>query len=338
MSPRPGVSVVLSTYNRARLLDGALASLAAQKTGGVAYEVVVVDNASTDGTHAVVEGWAARTGGRVRYLYEGRQGVSYGRNTGIVAARAPVVAITDDDVRPEPGWIAAIVRALREHPDAGFVGGAVVPEWPHPQPRWLTSEHWSPLGITGYGDRAFPCDAARRVSLLTACLAVRRSAFAQAGVFSPAVQRVRDGIGSLEDAELVTRFVDAGIVGMYVPSIRVRAPVDPVRMTRAYHRRWHTGHGRFHARLRDRELDRSSLRVLGVPGHLLRAGVRSAAAWAACMLRGDRDRAFLHETRVRFAWGFVRERVGARGAEPAAGEAEGVVGAVAPEEWRLEAG
>ena len=305
--------MVLSTYNRAGLLDGALASLAAQETGGVAYEVVVVDNASTDGTRVVVEEWAARTGGRVRYLYEGRQGVSYGRNTGIAAARAPVIAITDDDVRPAPDWIAATLLALREHPEAGFVGGAVVPEWPHPQPRWLTAEHWSPLGITGYGDRPFRCDGTRRVALLTACLAVRRSAFVRAGVFSPAVQRVGDGIGSLEDAELVSRFVEAGIVGMYVPAIRVRAPVDPARMTRAYHRRWHTGHGRFHARLRDPGLERSSLRVLGVPGHLLRAGVRSAAAWAGCILRGDRNRAFLYETRVRFAWGFVRERVGERG-------------------------
>ena len=93
------VSVVLSTYNRCHILPDALESLLAQE-GGVSYEIILVDNNSTDRTREVVESFIARGATNLTYVFEGRQGLSYGWNSGIAHARAPVIAFTDDDVSP----------------------------------------------------------------------------------------------------------------------------------------------------------------------------------------------------------------------------------------------
>ena len=86
------ITVVVSTYNRSEMLRSALDSLLAQETPGPRYEIIVVDNNSTDSTREIVEGYLNRHS-NLRYLFEEKQGVSYARNTGIGAARAPLIAM-----------------------------------------------------------------------------------------------------------------------------------------------------------------------------------------------------------------------------------------------------
>ena len=150
VSDRWDVSVVISTYNRADVLPHALVSLLQQEAPGIRYEVVVVDNNSTDSTRPVVESILARGCPNLRYLFEVRQGVAYGRNTGILAAKAPIIAFTDDDVTVAPDWIATLKRTLDEHPEADGVGGRVLPRWSRAVPSWLTREHWAPLALLDY--------------------------------------------------------------------------------------------------------------------------------------------------------------------------------------------
>ena len=133
---RCDVSVVLSTYNRADRLPSALDALLSQ-SAGAAYEVIVVDNNSTDATRTVIEQAAARSDGRLRYVFEPRQGLSHGRNAGIAAARSPIIAFSDDDVRVAPDWIAQLKRTFDAHPEIDYVGGRVLPHWLAPPPRWL---------------------------------------------------------------------------------------------------------------------------------------------------------------------------------------------------------
>src|SRR5947207_460492 len=107
------VSLVLSTYNRAERLQPALDALLAQ-TGSVDYEILVVDNNSTDATASVVRAVAEQAHGRIRYVFEERQGLSHARNRGIRLARAPVIAFTDDDVRLAPDWVLRQTLAALE--------------------------------------------------------------------------------------------------------------------------------------------------------------------------------------------------------------------------------
>jgi glycosyltransferase involved in cell wall biosynthesis len=138
------VSVVISTYNGEAVLPGALESVLNQDAGDLTYEVIVVDNNSDDSTRAVVESFIARSAGRLRYVFEPRQGVSYGRNAGIAVASAPIIAFFDDDIRVARDWVRTLKQTLDAHPEVQFVAGKVLPEWQAPPPAWLTEVHWSP--------------------------------------------------------------------------------------------------------------------------------------------------------------------------------------------------
>lgn len=299
----------MSTYNRGALVADAVRSVVAQ-TADITppFELIVVDNNSTDGTRDTIAR-VAGTDPRVRYLFEPRQGLSYARNTGIAAARAPFIAFTDDDVRVEPEWVARILRAFAEHPEADAIGGRVLPLWPCAPPPWLTREHWAPLALVDHGDLPFAVSPDRPICLVGANVAFRRSVFASVGRFATDVQRVKDGIGSLEDHEFQLRLLRAGRTGIYEPGIVVHAEVQPARLQRAYHRRWHTGHGHFHALLRSEHLERTRRGTLwGVPMHLYRQALGDAVGWAVATIAGNASRAFGHEVRLRFFRGFFQTR------------------------------
>jgi glycosyltransferase involved in cell wall biosynthesis len=307
------VSVVLSTYNRADRLPAALDALLGQ-AGNVAYEVIVVDNNSTDATRTVVERAAARSDGRLRYVFEPRQGLSYGRNAGIAVARGAIIAFSDDDVRVAPDWIARLTRTFDAHPDIEYVGGRVLPHWLATPPAWLTDAHWAPLALQDYGDQPIVSGRERAVCLVGANLAFRRQVFDLVGVFTPSLGRVKDGIGSTEDHDMQLRAWKAGMRGLYDPALRAEADVTPDRLTRNYHRRWHRGHGRHCAMMRLRELVPADLGALkepedvvllfGSPAFVYANLMRTGYNWLrALVLRRD-PRFYSHQ--FHHEWSYIR--------------------------------
>ena len=305
--PQPDLSVVICTYNRPELLRLALTSLLRQSPADLTYEVVVVDNNSTPETRAVVDE-IAQSDARVRYVRETRQGNAYARNTGVAEARAPIVAFLDDDVTVRDHWVELIPRKFKES-NADFLGGKVLPRWEQPPPSWLGAANWAPIAALDYGDAPFSITADNPLCLLTANIAFKKDLFANHGEFSAAVQRTGDSIGSLEDHEFLMRLLRAGVAGLYVPEMIVDAFVGSERMTKAYHRRWHTGHGHFYAVMNDPEWEQSSYRLLGVPGHLYRETVRNAFIWFTRTITGKANAAFVNECRLRFFRGFLRQRM-----------------------------
>ncbi|HKS40553.1 MAG TPA: glycosyltransferase [Blastocatellia bacterium] len=308
MAKEVEITVVISTYNRSEMLAAAIESVVAQENEAVSYEVIVVDNNSTDKTREVVEGYIKRGQEKLRYVFEGRQGVSYARNTGIAEARGEIIAFADDDVRVSKDWVAKIKRAFDLHPEVDCIGGKVLPRWESETPRWLTRDHWMPLALQDYGDDPVAINADNKLCLVSANLAFRSEAFEETGLFEPDLQRVKNSIGSMEDAELLERFWRTGRKSLYVPDLIVVTDVPAERMTKSYHRRWHTGHGYFFAIMRSEEMERSSSRLFDVPAHLYKQAIADAAAWFRCILSGNRERAFTHEIGIRFFWGFFLKR------------------------------
>jgi GT2 family glycosyltransferase len=307
------VSVVLSTYNRADRLSLALDALLSQ-AGGVSYEIIVVDNNSSDDTSAVVARIAERSNGRLRYAFEARQGLSYGRNTGVALARASIIALTDDDVRVAPDWIEQLTRTFDEHPEIDYVGGRVLPHWLAPPPRWLTQAHWAPLALQDYGDEWLVSGRERAVCLVGANLAFRRRVFDAVGVFTPALGRVMDGIGSTEDHDMQLRAWRAGMQGLYVPSLSAVADVTPDRLTKHYHRRWHRGHGRHCAMMRLRELvpadlgpmsaPRDIVKLFGSPAFVYSDLLRTGYNWLRAVARRGDARFYSH--RLHHVWSYIQ--------------------------------
>ena len=305
---RPDVSVVLSTYNRGPLLESAIRSVLAQQGGSPAFELIVVDNNSTDATRGIIERLASADP-RVRAVFEPRQGLSHARNAGISQAQAPIIAFTDDDVRVEADWIATIVRAFDEHTSADLVGGRVLPMWPSDPPAWLTRDHWAPLALVDHGDEPIAITTGQSIGVIGANMAFRRTVFDEVGLFASACQRVKDGIGSLEDHEYLLRLLRTGRRGVYDPRIVVHAEIQPNRLDRAYHRRWHRGHGHFHALLRSEQMEASKRGTLfGVPAHLYRQALADLFGWARATIAGEPAAAFQHDVRLRFFYGFFRTR------------------------------
>jgi glycosyltransferase involved in cell wall biosynthesis len=311
----PLVSVVMSTYNRGALLGEAVESILAQAEPVPPFELLIVDNNSSDDTRAVVAALIARHGPRVRYLFEGRQGLSYGRNAGVAQSRGAIVAFTDDDIRVAPDWVSSIVRALDEYPDVDYVGGKVLPRWPSSPPAWLTSAHWAPLALTDGGDRSFMVDRTNPRCLVAASIGVRRTALDLVGGFDPAFQH-NGRCSSVEDHDFQLRLWRRGRKGLYDPRIVVLADVQVDRMTKAHQRRWHRDHSRIAPYLyhvdeviaQDQALvvRRPRKTLFGVPLWSYRLVMTTSLALALAWLRRDQSGAMSQENALREQVGWMR--------------------------------
>lgn len=291
------VTVVVPTYNRCERLTPLLASLAAQRAPDVSFEVLVVDNNSTDRTREVVERFVdAHPELCLRYLFDPRQGVSYARNTGIARARAPIVAFIDDDVEAAPDWLLQLVRAFEAHPEIDVIGGRVRPAWHRPAPPWLTSRHHGAVAVQ---DRPAPMlvnAANASACLISANLACRAAACLAVGGFSPRYPRC-------QDREFQLRLWKAGFQGLYLPHIEVSVDVPDDRRTKQYHRRWQRTTGKYHARMRYRDLvdvtgalvERCHRTFLDTPLFVWRDCLDHARGFLAALAPGRSIARFEHE-------------------------------------------
>ena len=115
MSEIPKVSVVIATYNRASFLAETIDSVLQQRFQD--YELIVVDDGSTDQTRTLVESY----GSRIRYLYHENRGPSAARNLAVRHARAPWIAFQDSDDLTEPNHLETLYAYANEHPRCGMV-------------------------------------------------------------------------------------------------------------------------------------------------------------------------------------------------------------------------
>jgi glycosyltransferase involved in cell wall biosynthesis len=302
------VSVVICTYNRCDQLGKALTAVLSQAPG-VAYEVIVVDNNSSDATREVVAAKLDNSSNH-RYLFEARQGLQFARNTGLMAASAPIVAFTDDDVYVGPEWVATLKRVFDEHPDVDMIGGRVRPIWPRDVPSWITPRQLGPFALGERGDVPIRVSAANAAPCLVgANFAFRRTVFDRIGPFDPDYPRS-------EDREIQLRLWRAGGVGLYVPTLQISVDIPADRLTKAYFRHWYTTYGIYHSRMglldsidRDgRLMEPPARRLFGTPPFIWRQLAAAGLQWAGAMLRFETSMAFYWENQFRYLLSYTRER------------------------------
>lgn len=309
----PAVSVVIPTCNRAALLREALLSLVDGRDATGTYEVVVVDNGCTDATATVVE--ELRSAGHpVRIIREERKGASFARNTGVRAARAPVIAFMDDDQRAGPDWVGVIERVLGEDPELAFVGGQNRPLWDAGPPEWISPRTQGALSIITPGDEKQVIDANHWMCLMGGNVAIRREVLDMVGGWG--------NYARTEDRELTVRLLLAGYRGMYVPEMIMYHHMDPARLTRRYVRWWNEVEGRMRAGYRFDELFDVTGRIrpcpdegrffLGVSLFVYRELMSEFGRFVASSLSLQREAAFEHEIRVRYLWNYIRARAWSR--------------------------
>jgi glycosyltransferase involved in cell wall biosynthesis len=140
---RTEISVVIATYNRAELLAGALHSLAEQTLDPLQFEIVVVDNGSTDETPGVVsEFQLGHAKLHTKLISEKRPGLGRARNTGDEHAEGRLIAFLDDDARAAQDWLEKALRCFEEiSPTPLAVGGLIRPFYLAPKPDWFKDEY-----------------------------------------------------------------------------------------------------------------------------------------------------------------------------------------------------
>lgn len=224
----PGLrfSIVLCTKNRAHLLESALASIAAIEYPKDAFELVLVDNGSTDGTRELVEGFRTSVAFDVRYAFEERPGLSAARNRGIREARGEYVFFTDDDQHVDP-------KVLSEHERVAVRFGARVQQggielrFSGERPIWIEGELAAVLGETARLD-----EGPQNISLYGGNMCFRREVFTNSVAFREDLGK--GAAGYSEDIEITRRLEAAGERIVYAPSARIFHVIGPDRASVAF--------------------------------------------------------------------------------------------------------
>lgn len=235
------ISVGICTWNRSELLSRTLDSLTRLEIpDGVDWELLVVDNCSTDDTSAVLRSYRDEL--PLTPLYEERAGKTYALNRAIDAASGDYVVWTDDDVRVAPDWLAAYHEAFVRYPDAGFFGGEVVPDFEGTVPSWLTEGLAAIAGVYAvtrmsegpvrlddphlpYGvNVAFHMDVQRRHR------------------YDPALGRRGESLQCGSETDVIRRALNAGVEGRWWPKARVHHFIPEERQTVEYVRRYFRDH------------------------------------------------------------------------------------------------
>lgn len=226
------ISVIVCTHNRARLLRRALTSIARQDFPAVGYEVLVVDNASTDDTREVVQEFCHLA--NVRYLHEERLGLCYARNTGWQSASGKYIAFLDDDAIALPGWLSAIRDCFETETNVGVVGGPAHPIWERQRPRWMSDQLAGSLAIIDWGPSKKVIQDIRREWLVGTNIAVSKALLQEVNGFHPRLDRVGNKLLSNGDILLQKQVMSKGYDCAYLPTMAIQHLVPASRL----HRRW----------------------------------------------------------------------------------------------------
>jgi glycosyltransferase involved in cell wall biosynthesis len=229
------ISVVIATLNRAPMLAMALDGLREQQFPTKDYEVIVVDNGSTDGTSALVS-TRAKSSANLRYIFEPSPGVSIARNTGWRASGGAWVAFLDDDAIPQPDWLTRIMAAFdHASPTPSCVGGRVEPIYEVSPPDWVKGRLLDFLTVVDHAREPFFIrDVLHGSKLVSANMAFQKAALDRAGGFHPELDRIGDNLLSGGEVLLQLQLEKLDLPIYYDPAIFVRHHVSAGRLTRRW--------------------------------------------------------------------------------------------------------
>lgn len=160
----PKLSLVICTYNRAQHLPQAFLSIKNQLAPSALWELVLVDNRSTDETAIITQNFiSANPGLNLRYCFESNPGLSFARNRGVEEAAAPVISYVDDDVILSVDYINELLLFFDAYPQAVGVGGKVVPRYESgSEPAWMNKYLNGFVGKVDFGTEIKKFDAAMK--------------------------------------------------------------------------------------------------------------------------------------------------------------------------------
>ena len=234
------LSLIISTRNRCNSLNRTLESLRKLRTS-VSWELVIIDNGSSDDTQLIIKRFVATFCGAVQLVSEPKRGLANAHNAGFRKARSPICVFIDDDCYPSDDYLGAMSLCFAEHPEVGFIGGRILP-WSDEDCKVAIQRSINRVSFA-------PCSFIPTGVIHGANFACRRAAIEAVGGFDP-----RFGPGApffnAEEVELLARISAAGWAGAYDPRPLVyhhhgrKNGWDEWRVVRSYER----GRGGYYAK------------------------------------------------------------------------------------------
>jgi glycosyltransferase involved in cell wall biosynthesis len=295
-------TVAICTWNRADLLAKTLECLSTVAVPpGSDWEVLVVNNRSTDHTERVIGSFAGRL--PIRGLFEERQGQSAARNLVLRTFKGERLIFTDDDVQPDPEWILQILNTFDQQ-SADVVFGPSRPVWLSGAPAWFGPQFAGQFALLDYGTDAFIVSNVEH-QFYGVNVAFTRGAAAAVGYYREDVGLVGSGGGGGDDTDIFQRCLAKGLRVVYQPKAVVGHMIPPDRITKQRQRQlaWRGGRSNYQLNA----TGYTGPKVLGVPRFHYLLAARDAAAAVTNALRGNAAESFYRQIRViRFA-ALVRE-------------------------------
>jgi glycosyltransferase involved in cell wall biosynthesis len=226
------ISAIICTHNRDQYLGAAIDSLLNQDFDHD-FEVVVIDNASSDRTREVVE--ARLPNPRLKYIYEPVTGLSVARNRGALESKSQILAYLDDDAVASPQWLRVLYQAYQENQKLGVAGGKVTLLWADGMvpPTWLSENLAGNLGAYDLGSSIKYID---EPGLTPRGLnySIRREFLEQIGGFDLNLGRVGKNLLSNEELRTTELALELGWRVAYLPEALVAHNVAPERVKRSW--------------------------------------------------------------------------------------------------------
>ncbi|OAI20515.1 hypothetical protein A1359_03390 [Methylomonas lenta] len=232
------LSIIICTYNRYQNLDECFNCLDQQKLKhNLSWEIILVDNNSSDATKAVVEDYAKTTKLDIHYVFEGKQGLSIARNTGIKYSTGNYIVFIDDDIRVTPTWLNSIYSTFVEH-NCDAVGGRIHLESTENLPKWITPDMCGFLGHQDFGSSPRLMDGISEFPF-GGNMAIQRRVIDLIGNFDTDLGRKGEGLKKDElfkgeETDFFQRLANAGGKFYYHPDALVFHKILPHQLTKRF--------------------------------------------------------------------------------------------------------
>ncbi len=221
----PKISVIICTYNREKFLPKALASLVNQTIAPHEYEIVIVNNNSTDSTEQIVKEFiASHPELNIKYVVETKKGLSAARNKGIAESSSNLIAFIDDDAEVERNYLETAIIFFNEYPAVSAMGGKVIPVYENgKEPEWLSPPLWGLVTKVDWGNKTKKYPPSKYPAGCS--MVFRKSVFDDVGMFNTDLYLRSD------DKYIFRQLEKFDKEFLYYPKLVVKHNIDAYRVT-----------------------------------------------------------------------------------------------------------
>lgn len=243
MSEKNGISTIICTYNRQEYIVQCLESIVQQTLDKQLYEIIIVDNNSTDQTAELCKAFMARYSDfNIRYVVETEQGLSAARNRGIQEAKYNIVNYTDDDAEMSSGYLKIILDYMNAYSNILGLGGKIVAKYENDErPNWMSRYLEGTVGATFLGETIMPYNKGQFPPGNN--MTYRKEAFDRYGYFDNDLGPKGDALTRCDEKDIAEALQNDKHTLIYHPEALIYHHVPRARLTDSYQRRQHVGMG-----------------------------------------------------------------------------------------------